>query len=119
VTIYRYLKIFLTVSFQQYEFWIAALEFGSLVFAITGLFFAYIKKVRPSYLLFSFSILSLPILSGTLTGFPRYLLLGFPIFIGLTLSLDQKKLYYNLFIIASLILQFILLMLFARGWFVA
>lgn len=119
ITIYRYIKIFLTVSTKQYEFWVALIEFLSLIVALTGITFAYLKKVRPSYLLYSIAIISLPLLSGTLTGFPRYLLLSFPIFIGITLQINKNKWLWKILLISSLISQAIFLMLFSRGWFIA
>jgi Gpi18-like mannosyltransferase len=121
ITIYRYLKIFFIVSVKQYEFWITVLEFFSLIFATFGIIFAYLKKVRVSYLLFSIFLVLLPLLSGTLTGFPRYLLLAFPIFIGFATKIEegQKKFVWKILIFCSLLLQAILFSLFARGWFVA
>ncbi|MBP7700487.1 hypothetical protein KA111_00310 [Candidatus Woesebacteria bacterium] len=123
ITVYRYLKIFLTVSCRQYEFWVALLEFSSLIFALIGLVFAFIKKVRLSYLLFALAIILLPLLSGTLTGFPRYLILAFPIFLGFANIFENKnyrvKVLWRVLIFICASLQFLLIMLFARGWFVA
>jgi len=123
VTVYRYIKIFLTVSFKQYEFWVALLEFSSLIFAVIGLAFAFIKKVRLSYILFAIAIILLPLLSGTLTGFPRYLILAFPIFLGFANIFENKnycvKVLWRVLIFICASLQFLLIMLFARGWFVA
>lgn len=119
ITVYRYFKIFLTVSFRQYEFWIALLEFISLIIALIGIILIYLKKIRTSYLLFSLALISLPLLSGTLTGFPRYLLIAFPLFIGFTLAINKHKWIWKIFILASLITQSILLMLFSRGWYIS
>ena len=150
-TIYRYLKIFLTVSIRQYEFWVALLEFLSLIVGVFGLVFGFkykfgsgkinsfskklgfisqiklTSKIRTSYLLFAFVLLLLPLLSGTLTGFPRYLLLAFPVFIGLaikhhysdTSKSRTSKLYWRTLIFLSVVLQAVLLAFFSRGWFVA
>lgn len=119
VTVYRYLKILLTVSNKQYEYWVALIEFGSLIIASLGVIFAFIKKVRPSYQLLSLSLISLPLLSGTLSGFPRYLLLSFPIFIGFALQLENRPRLFKLILLVSLLLQSLFLMLFARGWYIS
>lgn len=119
VTVYRYLKIFLTVNFRQYEFWVAMIEFISLLLATFGVIFSYVKKIRPSYQLFSLALLSLPLLSGTLSGFPRYLILAFPLFIGVTVSLKKHTRLFKLTLFISIVLQAILLMLFSRGWYVS
>lgn len=125
VTLYRYLQIFLTVSIHQYEFWVAVIEFFSLLIASTGLFLAWLHKVRPSYLLFAVAVLSLPLLSGTLTGFPRYVLLAFPVVIGFGLQFEvmkkelMAKYGWPIVLIGSLVAQAGLLMLFARSWYVA
>lgn len=119
VTVYRYLKIFLTVSVRQYEFWVAAVEFFSLIFVTFAIVFSYLKKTRPSYLIYSVALISVPLLSGTLTGFPRYILLAFPVFIGLVKVIEKNKLVWNVVLGTSLLLQFIFLMLFSRGWFIA
>jgi Gpi18-like mannosyltransferase len=119
ITIYRYLKIFLTVSIKQYEFWVAIIEFISLILAMIGIFFAFIKKLKPSYQLFSIALISLPLLSGTLTGFPRYLILAFPLFLAATLKLENNKKIFNLLLLLSIFLQSILLMIFARGWYIS
>ena len=119
ITIYRYIKIFLSVSIKQYEFWVALIEFISLIFAIIGIIFAYFKKIRPSYIIYSIAIISLPLLSGTLTGFPRYLLLSFPIFVGISLQLDKNKWLWRILLIISITFQTIFLALFSRGWFIA
>ncbi len=129
VTVYRYIKIFLTVSATQYEFWIALLEFGALVYAIVSIFLAWKMKVRTSYLVFSVAMISLPLFSGTLSGFPRYILPIFPFFLAQRLlfeKLQKNKVTANLgkfafatIVIFSLLLQALLLALFARGYYVS
>lgn len=129
VTVYRYIKIFSTVSATQYEFWIALLEFGALVYATLNIFLVWKMKLRTSYLIFSLTMVSLPLLSGTLSGFPRYILPIFPFFLaqGLWYEKLQKsngatklgKLIIVTFIVFSLLLQAVLLALFSRGYYVS
>lgn len=127
VTIYRYVKIFVSVSLKQYEFWVAVIEFKALILGSLFLCYAYLSKVRSSYLLYSVVIFLFPILSGTLTGLPRYMLPVFPIFIGFAFIiqfLERKFPVYKGLLVSgiyacSILLQIVFFMLFARSYFVA
>lgn len=125
VTIYRYLKIFLTVSTKQYEFWIALLEFSTLIYASWCLFLSWREKLRPSYQIYAWAMISLPLLSGTLSGFPRYILPVFPFFLAQSLWFrkykinKQNRFLMIVFVGVSILLQAVLLMLFARGYYVS
>ncbi|MDO8621326.1 MAG: mannosyltransferase family protein [Candidatus Levybacteria bacterium] len=115
-TIYRYAKILTSVSVAQYEWWIALLEISVFIFAATLLFVAWKKKIRFSYILFSIIALLIPASTGTFSALPRYVLILFPIFIGLALVRNKTvKISYT---IIGLILLFILFMLFSKGYFV-
>ena len=81
------------------------------------LYFAWKKKVRLSYLIFSFLAFLLPVSSGTFTGLPRYVIVLFPIYIVLA-SIKNRSVRRAYMILSSALL-FILLMFFARGYFVA
>lgn len=116
-TLFRYLKILLTVPYTQFEWSIALLELASFIFTSVMLYMAYKKKVRISYIVFGLLCLLLPSLSGTLTGLPRYITIIFPMYI--TLALLKNKNLQRLYIILSVVLSFILLMLFARGYYIA
>lgn len=116
-TIFRYIKILLTVSPQQYEWFVAILEFSAFFFASIMLYIAWKKKIRFSYLIFSVIALLIPASTGTFSGLPRYILPLFPIFI--CLALVKNKTFKTLYISISTILLFLLLMLFSKGYFVA
>lgn len=116
-TIFRYFKIITTVSFQQYELWVASLELGITVFALFMLFVSLRKKIRMSYIIFSILALLLPISSGTLSGMPRYILVIFPIYIALA-SIENKFLK-TIYSIVSVFLLIILWTLFSKGYYVA
>jgi len=116
-TIFRYIKIFLTVSPKIYEFWIAIVEFVSFGLASFLLVVAWLKRVRPSYLLFSTLAFFVPILSGTFSGLPRYIIVLFPIFIPLTFI--KNKLVIVGLLAIGLLLQLVFLGLFSRGYFIA
>jgi len=116
-TIFRYFKILSTLPIYQYEWWIALLEFSALIFACALLFIAWKKKVRASYLIFSVIALLIPISTGTLTGFPRYVLPIFPIFIAL--ALIKNRLFKTLYLIVGIIILFVLFALFSKGYFIS
>lgn len=119
VTLWRYFKIFISLSPQLYEFWVAVVEALSLAIATLGLIWAYLKKVDWPQLLFAILIITLPILSGTLSGLPRYILPAYPLFIGLASVLAKKPKIRTTWLIFSFIIQAIFLILFARGYFIA
>lgn len=116
-TIFRYFKIFFTVPPTQYEFFVAILEFSAFIFASVMLYFAWKKKVRISYLIFSLIAFLIPASTGTFSGLPRYILPLFPIFISLALT--KNRFVTITYAVISSILLFILLMLFSKGYFVA
>ncbi len=115
-TMYRYAKILTTVSLSQYEWWIALLEISVFIFTAILLFVAWKKKVRFSYILFSAVAFLIPVSTGTFSALPRYVLVLFPIFIGLALVKNRAvKISYA---VIGLTLLFILFMLFSKGYFV-
>lgn len=116
VTIYRYFKILTTVSSNIYEYYVALIEIVSLFVSIALLIISYIKKVRLSYILYALFSLSIPILSGTLTGYPRYMLIAFPMYLAIGM-IKNNKIFYALISIFAL-LQILLFSLFVRGYFV-
>lgn len=115
-TMYRYAKILTSVSASQYEWWIALLEIFVFIFAAILLFLAWKKKVRFSYILFSVIALLIPASTGTFSALPRYVLILFPIFIGLALLKNSAlKIFYATL---GLILLIILFALFSKGYFI-
>lgn len=115
-TIFRYLKILLTVPIN-YEWGIALLELTSFLFAAFLLYFAWKKKIRISYLIFAAVNFAIIISTGTFSGLPRYVLTIFPVFIAL--ALIENKVLKFAYMIISPVLFSILLMLFSRGYFIA
>jgi len=114
--LFRYLKIFISVPFSNYELWVAVLEFVVFL-TIFILLLKNIKKIRLSYLIFSSFAIIIPTLSGTLSSLPRYALAAFPVFIILG-RVKSTKIKIFLLII-SYFLLIILTSLFLRGYFVA
>src|SRR3989338_10736162 len=115
--IYRYIKILFTVSPVQYDWWIALLEFGVFWFAAILVYVMWKQKIRLSYLIFAVLGILIPMMSGTLTDFPRYILPLFPLFIAI--SGVKNKVFQIVYVGISILLSFILLTLFARGYYVA
>lgn len=115
--IYRYIKILFTVSPIQYDWWIAFLEFGMFWFAAILVYIMWKQKIRLSYLAFAVLGMLVPVMSGTLTGFPRYVLPLFPLFIAM--SGVKNRVFKIMYIGISILLSLVLLALFARGYYVA
>lgn len=116
-TLFRYGKMLVTVPVSQYIWHIALLELAVFVFAALFLYVAYIKKIRLSYLAFAIIALLIPTSTGTFTGLPRYAVVLFPLFIALALIKNMKvKIVYA---ILSIILSFMLLLFFMKGYYVA
>lgn len=115
--ILRYFKILTTLPMTQFEWWIASLEISSFIFGCFIIYFAWRKKIRISYLIFGSLAFLMPVLSGTFSGLPRYLIIVFPIFI--VISLIKSKIVKQAYLIIGITLLFILLMFFSRGYFIA
>lgn len=116
-TAFRYFKLLFNLPTTQYEWWVALLELMIFFWAICLFYFALKKKVNFSYILFSVFCFLVPVSSGTISGFPRYVLPLFPLFITLPLILNGRTKIIYLTISGTLL--FILLMFFSKGYFVA
>lgn len=114
---WRYLKIFLSVPWSEYVFWIALFEFLTFNFTILLILLAFKNKIRTSYLIFSLLAVATPTLTGTLSSIPRYVLVAFPIFIVLA-QLKNPASKMLIFVLSCLLLG-IATALFTRGFFVA
>ncbi len=116
--VWRYVKIFFSVSPSLLVFWIAILEFITLViYSATALYV--LIRVRVSYGVFMLLLLSLVTFTGTFAGTPRYALHLFPLFLGLAVILFRRKTLRYLTYFLFLFLGLILTALFTRGYFVA
>lgn len=137
ITLWRYIKILSTVPATQYNFWVAFWEAGFFIFG--GIILIIITKlkldiakntkykakpnlslangIQTSYLIFSWLCFLLPLLTGTLSSFPRYLLVCFPIYI--LLGNIAKKNVKLLLLTLLLILNFVFSILFLRGYWVS
>ena len=115
---FRYLKIFLTDNPSHYDFWIAVLEFTAFVLG-TGflLWITYKRQVKTTYLFYAWPALLLPSLSGTFSSMPRYLIVVFPLYIGLA-RLKNRHLKVGI-LVSFIVLLALLTILFTRGYWVS
>lgn len=115
---FRYLNIFVTADPSHFDFWVAVLEFFAFLLGAGILAWLWLKQKRlRSYLIFAWLALLLPTLSGTLSSMPRYLLIIFPIFIGLA-QIRNKPIKYGVLGV-FIVLLILLTCLFTRGYFIA
>lgn len=116
-TVYRYIKIIVSVSPIQYEWWIAVLELGVFFFVFGLIVVMWKKRMKLSYRIFTILGILIPVLSGTLSGLPRYILPLFPLF--LCIALIENRLFRMIYMIIGIILSCILLIFFSRGYYIA
>ena len=115
---YRYLRMIIFIDHTDPLFFTILLEFitglGFLVLVVWGL-----KKLRPSYSIYTALAFALPALSGTFSGMPRYVLVLFPAFI-LMAEVYQKlpENFRKLYLAVSVLFSLIAVTLFSRGYFI-
>lgn len=118
-TFVRYIKILFLYPRIDLNYAVAILELSFVLFYIFLLVFSF-KKIRLSYWIFMASALLIPSFTGTFQGMPRYALHLFPIFLTITLFLQKMPLPLRyVYFAICIILSFILIGLFTRGYFVA
>lgn len=116
--IWRYFKIFTTADPAAPAFKLAALEFSSFLFAaMVLLLITFNRKYPKPWIIFSWLSFILPMLSGTFSSMPRYILLVFPIYIYLA---ELKNNYLKLLILSLFTagLSFCTV-LFIQGYFIS
>jgi 4-amino-4-deoxy-L-arabinose transferase-like glycosyltransferase len=86
---------------------------GSFVFSLIALMLSW-KKVRKTYLLFSFLLLLSAFMTGTLTSWGRYMLLGFPILMGPAIYFSEKKYLFRIYLFFSVIVMLLSASFFVR-----
>lgn len=116
-TIFRYIKILISLKPTIYEWWVAFFEISFFIFALVLFYIAWKKKIRVSYLIFGALCFLIPASSGTFTALPRYLVVIFLLFI--TLALIKNKLFKIIYSAISIILLFIFFMLFSKGYYIS
>ena len=115
--IWRYLKMFVTVNLQNDIYPVLVFEFGLSVFFLGLIIYAFIKKLRPSYLWFIVPSFFLPTLTGTFLSMPRFLLTSFPLLFLLG-NIKNKKTKIGLLILSTILLTWAFLR-FSRGYWLS
>jgi hypothetical protein len=115
---WRYIKMIFTVDLKNPIYPTLVLEF------VTGIAFLWASiavaiKQRRSYAVFAVLSYLVPTLTGNLVSLPRYILTAFPFFIGYGRYLAQNKPRRQLILTVSIILAFIYLSMFVRGYWVS
>ncbi len=120
---WRYLKMIVSTKLDPLYFtvwleFLTTLGFGAL------LIFAYLKKIRLSYLIFAVLAFLVPTLTGTFCSMPRYVLILFPGFIALALIKNKQslllrnKIFLTLFFVLCSMLLVIATIFFTRGYWI-
>lgn len=113
-TLYRYARMLLTVSPSIVQYWVAFFEVAFFGFGLWVSLKLWLKK-KYSYSLYLLAATLVPSFTGTLQSLPRYLVTIFPLYIFLANIKKGRRAY----LIASGILQIVLLFLFLNTIFVA
>lgn len=116
-TLFRYVKILVTLKPVIYEWWVAFFELSFFAFALALFYVAWKKRIRISYLIFGVLCFLIPVSSGTFSGLPRYIAVIFPIFIAM--ALIKNKTFKIICCVISVALLFLFFMLFSKGYFIA
>jgi len=117
--VWRYIKIFFSASPSHFNYWIAALEFGFVLFYAALIVWSF-KKIRFSYWVFFVLSILIPSLTGTFQGMPRYGLHLYPLFLTIALFFENKsKLTRMAYLLISIGLMLFYIGFFTRGYFVA
>lgn len=114
---WRYIKMIMTVDQSTPLYFTIWLEFLSTISFIGLIIWGFVKKIRPSYLIFSSFSLILPTLTGTFSSMPRYVLVLFPGFI--LLGLIKQGWIRNVILAIFLSLAIVCIIFFTRGYWIA
>lgn len=116
---FRYLKMLIFINHRDPLFFTVLLEFivGAVFISLIIMSF---KKLRQSYAIYSLLIYIVPTFTGSFASLPRYVLAAFPVFILLAVWFErQTPIVKKIYFIISLVLAFISVSLFSRGYFVS
>ena len=105
-TLYNGLKFLVTfpASKDTAHYAIQSTFIMSTIFVMLVLFGMIIKKIRPSYILYSFFSIIVPLISGSYDSMNRYILVIFPMFIFLAILGKIKVVNYFIVIFSATLL---------------
>jgi hypothetical protein len=116
--VWRYLKMFATVRPFDWKFYAIVAEFLAGVLPLLALF-RWGRQLRLSYLVYGLACFLLPTLTGTFSSMPRYLLVVWPVFLGLAVWSKAHRTNFILYLLFSSLLLIINTVLFIQGIWVA
>lgn len=88
------------------------IHFGSIFFFLFLLFIAY-RKISNALWIYCLLVIVIPLVSGTYSGIPRYILATFPLFIPLGKFLEEHKtIMYLYFFLAAFLQAFLIIRFF-------
>lgn len=117
--VWRYLKIIFTDTSFSTIYWVAVIEFLFVVWYSIVVIYSY-TKIRFSYWIFMTLSFLIPSLTGTFSGMPRYGLHIYPFFLSVAIFLSGKPFAIKtLYFFISIVLMFIVVMFFTRGYFIS
>lgn len=114
--IYRYFKMLIYSDPNTLLYWRAVAEL-SLFLLVAYLLYKFWHKLSTSELVYTLTVLLIPTLSGSLSSYPRYVLIAIPLFSILSKELSNKWIVIISGVQACLLV--VSLSFFARGLFVA
>ena len=117
--VWRYLKIIFTDRSFSMTYWVATIEFLFVVWYLVISIYSY-SRIRFSYFVFMVLSLLIPSLTGTFAGMPRYGLHIYPFFLSVAIFLSGRPFTIKtLYFFISIVLMFIVVMFFTRGYFIS
>lgn len=118
-TIWRYIKIFMTVPFNlRWFIYVEEMFFGVIPLCIVAYFWLKKRLISHSWALFSIFALVLPTVTGTFSSMPRYALVAFPLYVFLGIAYNRYPKLRWLMVLSVLVLLFNTV-LFIQGYWVA
>lgn len=114
--IYRYLRMLVTVNPASILYLRTSWELLTFIFSLIALY-VYRHKMSLSALVFCLSAILLPTLSGTLSSFPRYLLVCIPLYVAVSENLKDR--YFRPTLVLQYGILIVALALFVQGIFIA
>lgn len=116
--IWRYGKIFLSVSPHTLTFWNAVIELA-VTCATLWLLVKSWRKLPLPYVVFASLAWLTPTLTGSLSSMPRYVLPLFPLWITLVMLVEKNGMLWRVILVVCALLEIVCASLFLRGYFVA
>lgn len=117
---YRYVKMIITINYQNPIFQTIILEFavGILFFLLP--IYGYFKKIRYSYLIYALLGFLAPTIQGSFSSVPRYVIVFFPSFLAAAIWLDYLPRLVRILLFILLSLSLVAeTAFFIRGYWVA